>query len=101
VEAAFYCLAAGFVLLLGNSTHSQGLLALEIFGAGIGAAGSQVALNALLPPTITPPAGPLASVEPMLLAAVARRWAPWLAAISSLLGWPLSMVFAVASIPAS
>jgi hypothetical protein len=25
---------------------------------------------------------------------------PWLAAISSLLGWPLSMVFAVASIPA-
>jgi MFS transporter, AAHS family, 4-hydroxybenzoate transporter len=47
VLAAFYCLAAGFVLLLGNSTHSQGLLVFAIFGAGIGAAGSQVALNAL------------------------------------------------------
>lgn len=95
-----YALAAGFILLLGLSTATPALLVLAVFGAGVGTSGSQIGINALS-----------AAYYPTASRAMGVSWANAVGRTGSVLGsmvggtllgmgWPLSTVFAVASIPA-
>lgn len=100
VLAVFYGLTAIFVVLLGVSTAAPSVLVLATFGAGFGGGGAQVGLNALA----------TAQYE-TAYRATGVSWANGVGRFGSVLGstvggllmsmgWELSTVFAVASIPA-
>jgi AAHS family 4-hydroxybenzoate transporter-like MFS transporter len=95
-----YTLAAAFIVLLGLSTASPGLLVLAVFGAGIGTGGSQIGINALS-----------AGYYPTASRATGVSWANAVGRTGSVvgsmvggallgLGWSLATVFAVAAVPA-
>ncbi len=96
-----YAMAAGFILLLGNVTATPALLALAVFGAGMGTGGSQVGINALA-----------AVFYPTASRATGVSWANAVGRTGSVfgsmvggtllsMGWDLGAVFAVAAIPAA
>ena len=100
VLAVSYVLAGVFVVLLGSATGSPRLLVFAIFGAGFGAAGAQVGVNALA-----------ATYYPTASRATGVSWANAFGRIGSVLGstvggfllsfgWDLATVFSVAAIPA-
>jgi len=95
-----YTVAAAFIVLLGFSTATPWLLIASVFGAGLGTGGSQIGINALA-----------ASYYPTANRATGVSWANAVGRTGSLvgsyvggmllgLGWPLSMVFVAAAIPA-
>ncbi|MCK8786309.1 aromatic acid/H+ symport family MFS transporter [Roseomonas sp. NAR14] len=101
VLAGSYALAAAFILLLGASTGSTGMLVLAVFGAGVGTGGSQIGINALA-----------AAFYPTASRATGVSWANAVGRTGSVLGsmvggqllamgWSLATVFSVAAIPAA
>ncbi len=100
VLAIAYAIAGGFVVLLGNATAAPWLLVFAIFGAGFGAAGAQVGVNALA-----------AAYYPTASRATGVSWANAVGRSGSIvgsmtgggllaMGWGLPSVFLAASVPA-
>ena len=100
VLAVAYLIAGGFVVLLGSSTGAPWLLVFAIFGAGFGAAGAQVGVNALA-----------AAYYLTASRATGVSWANAVGRTGSIvgsmigglllsMGWALSTVFMIAAVPA-
>ena len=100
VLAVAYVAVGGFVVLLGSATAAPGLLVFAIFGAGFGAAGAQVGVNALA-----------AAYYPTASRATGVSWANGIGRAGSVLGsivggvlltmgWGIPTIFLVAAVPA-
>ena len=95
-----YTVAAMFILMLGFSTASVGMLIVTVFGAGIGTGGSQIGINALS-----------AAYYPTASRATGVSWANAVGRVGSVVGsmvggqlltfgWGLETVFTMAAVPA-